>query len=136
MKTGSNATRAVALVTLVVAVGLSASLVTALDPHRVEYPGMEAVGVSHLAPATLANGHLNLHGSYYSEDDLGTVLAWYLREFGSGAHARPAVSGNCLTFSKASQLVVLHQAVSVRLCARSSGNGTWVGIGRRFGLAR
>jgi hypothetical protein len=137
MKAWSKATRVMALVTLVGAVGISAWLATRLAAHRVEYPGMEAVGMAHLAPATFTNGHLSLHGSYYSEDDLNTVLAWYLREFGSSAGARPEVSGgNCLTFSKASQVAVLHQALSVRLCARTGGNGTWVEIGRRFGLAR
>jgi hypothetical protein len=136
MKAWSKATRVAALVTLVGVMGIGASLATSLAAHRVEYPGMEAVGMAGLAPATFVNGHLSLHGSYYSEDDLGTVLAWYLREFGSGAGARPVVSGNCLTFSKASKLAMLHQALSVRLCARTGGNGTWVEIGRRFGLAR
>jgi hypothetical protein len=136
MKAWTRATRVAALVTLAGVIGIGASLATSLAAHRVEYPGMEAVGMARLAPVTFADGHLSLHGSYYSEDDLGTVLAWYLRELESGAGARPVVSGNCLTFSKASQVAVLHQALSVRLCARTGGHGTWVEIGRRFGLAR
>ena len=57
--------------------------------------------------------------------------------FNCSTGARPEVSGgNCLTFSKASQVAVLHQTLSERLCARTGGHGTWVEIGRRFGLAR